>query len=130
MTNIFHKDFVDDDNHALTARTYANIAARDADTTFQVTKNINKAIRVDSPVSYFILVSIGPTVWTETGSEGLNEFTELIDTPSSISAGLVVQGNSGGTALEFGQALRTTDSPQFTDLILSGNLTVQGTTTT
>ena len=46
----------------------------------------------------------------------------MADTPSSISAGLIVQGNLGGTALEFGQALGTTDSPTF------GGLAVDTTT--
>lgn len=130
MANLFHKDSIDDDNHALTARTYADVAARDADTPFQVTDNINKIVRVNSPLSYYILSSIGPIVWIELSSEGNNEFTELLDTPSTISANLVVQGNSGGTDLEFGQALDTTDNPTFNNLILSGDLTVNGTTTT
>jgi len=93
----FHRDQIDDDIHALNARTYADIAARDADTAFQIIGNVNKLVRVDSPLSYFILVSVDPAVWTEAGSEGLNEFTELIDTPSSYlgEAGKVVQVDAG-----------------------------------
>jgi len=132
VANKFHKDSIDDDNHALTAVTYADIAARDADTSFQVTENLNKMVRVDSPASYYILTSLSPTVWLEASSTETDTFLELTDTPSSYSgeAGNVLQVNSGETAVEFGQALRTTDNPQFTDLTLTGDLTVQGTTTT
>ena len=49
----FHKNLVLDDNHALNARTYADIAARDADTTFNGdATNINKIVRVDTPLSF------------------------------------------------------------------------------
>ena len=51
-----------------------------------------------------------------------SKWTELSDTPGSISANLTVQGNSGGTALEFGQALRTTDSPTFANITVPGNV--------
>jgi len=67
------------------------------------------------------------TAWV--GASELDEWTELSDTPSSITANLVVQGNSGGTALEFGQALKTTSSPTFGNLTVAGNLIVDGKTT-
>ena len=51
-----------------------------------------------------------------------DEFIELLDTPSSISANLVIQGNSGGTALEFGQNLNTTGNPTFANITVSGNV--------
>lgn len=78
MSNVFHKNFVDDDNHALTAVTYADITARDADTDFQVTANLDKMVRVDSPVAYFILASLGPTVWTEASSVAGDTFAEVL----------------------------------------------------
>jgi len=59
-----------------------------------------------------------------------NSWVALSDTPASISPGLSVQGNSGGTALEFGQNLNTTASPTFADLTLIGSLTVSGFITT
>ncbi|KKL80226.1 hypothetical protein LCGC14_2006860, partial [marine sediment metagenome] len=125
-----HKDLTLDNIHATVSRVYNDITARDADSDFNTAiTNLNKMVRVDSPVSYYILSSITPT-WTEASSTATDEWTELDDVPSSISANLVVQGNSGGTALEFGQALDLADSPQFTDLTLTGNLIVQGTTTT
>lgn len=128
----FHSDLSNTDIHALTANTYADIAARDADTAFQITTNIDKEVRVDSPGQYFRLFGVSPTVWLEMSSIGADEFIELLDTPASYTgqAGKVAQVNAGATALEFGQALRTTDSPTFADLVLTGNLTVQGTTTT
>lgn len=66
----FHKDSLDANNHTLTAFTYDDITARDADTAFQVTANINKMVRVDSPASYFILQSLSPTVWSEVQQAG------------------------------------------------------------
>jgi len=44
---------------------YADIAARDADTDFQVAENIGKAVAITSPLSIFVLMSIGPAVWLE-----------------------------------------------------------------
>jgi len=131
MSNIFHKTFVGDDNHAITANPnttgapYADIASRDADSAFNTTSaNVDKVIRVTDAdgsgnLGYFILTSITPT-WKEITNTTGDEWTELSDTPSSISAGLIVQGNSAGTALEFGQALDTTDSPTFLSALLSG----------
>ncbi len=69
----FHKDLTGDSIHALTANTYADITARDADTAFQITANLDKMVRVNSPASYFILVSLSPTVFTKTGSEGFGD---------------------------------------------------------
>jgi len=42
---------------------YADIAARDADTDFQVVENVGKAVGVTSPLSIFVLMSVGPAVW-------------------------------------------------------------------
>lgn len=58
----FHEDLTDDDIHALNARTYANIAARDADTDFNTNAdNVDKLVRVDSPLAYYVLSSTAPT---------------------------------------------------------------------
>lgn len=56
-------------------------------------------------------------------------FLELNDTPASYSGqeGRVVQVNGGPTALEFGQQLRTTDSPSFAQLNID-NLRLDGNT--
>ena len=54
MPNTFHDDYVGHNNHAITANSddgsYADIAARDADTAFQVTKNINKVVSVEKSI--------------------------------------------------------------------------------
>ena len=43
MTNAFHRNLIDFDNHAVNAAEYATIAARDSDTTFNgAVANINK----------------------------------------------------------------------------------------
>lgn len=118
----FHRNLVNDDIHALTARVYASIADRDADVLvvpgaglFQVTANVNKMVRVDSPLRYYMLTSVAPVTWDEVSNAGKDEFLDLLDTPSVYSgdAGKVAQVNAGETALEFGQALRTIDSPTF-----------------
>jgi len=111
-----------DEIHALPAREYASIGARDADSAFNTdAANVDKVVRIDSPVSYYILTATTPT-WIEFTSTTGDEWTELSDTPGSISANLAVQGNSGGTALEFGQALDTTDSPTFANITVPGNV--------
>lgn len=103
MPNEFHKDLTLDDIHAVVSRVYADIAARDADSAFHsVAANVNKVVRVDSPLSYYTLGAVTPT-WVEFTSTGLDEFTELSDTPSSYS-GAALQGlrvNAGEDALEF-----------------------------
>ena len=122
MTNQFHERLVDDDIHALTAKTFTNIANRDADTDFQVTANINKMVRIDSPASYYILTSIGPAVWSEASNTASDEFIDLTDTPSSYSGaeGDLVQVTAGGTALEF------SDSPLMVNPTISADLLVGG----
>lgn len=116
-----HNLSVTTNNHAITGvAAYADITARDADTSFHSTStNVDKVVRIESPLSFYILTSITPT-WLEFTSTSSDEWTELGDTPSSITANLVVQGNSAGTALEFGQALDTDDSPTFAALTVIG----------
>jgi hypothetical protein len=132
MANKFHKDVTLTDVHAITSAAYNDLAERDADTAWQVLENVNKITRVHSPLSYYILTGVDPTTWTELSSTGHDSFLDLTDTPSSYSgqAGKQAKVNDAETEIDFGQALRTTDSPQFNDLLLTGNLTVQGTTTT
>lgn len=110
----FHADTTGDSIHVLNANTYTDIAARDADTAFQVTTNVNKLVRVDTPLSFFILASVSPTVWVTADSEGADEFTELTDTPSTyVGQALKLPFvNAGETALEF------TDTPTLTSLTI------------
>lgn len=130
-----HPLSVGSNNHAIVANPnatgapYADIAARDADTAFQITTNINKVVKVTSPNSYFILSSIGPVVWVEMSSTGFDEFIELTDTPSSYSgqAGKVVEVNAGETAVEFGQILTVLGTPTFAQLNID-NLRLDGNT--
>ena len=131
MPNSFHQDLTLTDIHSLVAATYADITARDADTDFQVSANIDKMVRVNSPVRYYFLESVGPPVYQETGTEGLNELIELTDTPSSYSSegGNVLQVNAGEDAVEFGQALGTTDSPTFSQVSVGDTGLVVGAST-
>lgn len=127
-------------NHAFTANPnvlgtgYSDIAARDADSIFNTNAdNINNVVRVEDSdgggtVGYFVLVSTVP-LWVGIAGAigpGTDTWTALLDTPGAISAGLVVQGNAGGTALEFGQDLNTTGNPIFNLLSLAGNLVFTG----
>jgi len=66
--------------------------------------------------------SPGTTGWVS-ATQLQNDFIGLTDTPSSYTgnAGLVVQVNDTPNALEFGQALRTIDTPRFANLILRPN---------
>jgi len=114
MTNQFHRNLIDFDNHAVNAAEYATIAARDADTTFnEAVANINKIVKVldngSAEVAYFILVSVSPDVWLEITSTLSNSFLELTDTPNSYSvpasAGKVLQVNAAETGVEFSTTL-------------------------
>ncbi len=128
-----HQHLKLDDVHSLTAKEYPDLAARNADTGFQITESLDMLVRVNSvPVTFFMLTSVGPSVWDEVSNSEFSDFTKLGDTPSVFTdqAGKVVQVKVAEDGLEFGQTLRAQDSPQFTDLTLTGDLTVQGTTTT
>ena len=84
-----HKDLTGSDIHVLPAETYADITARDADTDFNTdSENIDKVVRIDSPVSFYILTSITPT-WSEFSNTGNDTLAEIL-----------ANGNtSGGTDL-------------------------------
>lgn len=130
MANKFHQNLIDTDIHASTAVTYADITARDADTAFNTaTSSINKIVRTDSPVAYFILISTVPT-WFELSPAAVSSsYLGLTDTPSSYvgEAGNIVQVNTGETALEFGQDLLTTSTPTFGGIVGTINLDLSAT---
>jgi len=119
MPNKFHKDMVLDDNHAVISRLYVDIAARDADSLFHSNiLNVNKTVRVDSPLAYYILVNITPT-WESIGSSLNDSFLELIDvdpTTYALQGGKVVQVNAVPDGLEFGQILTPAGTPLFAAL--------------
>ncbi len=98
MANIFHKDFVLDDNHALPARVYADIAARDADTAFHVSTNVDKIVRITMPPNYYLLTSVGPILWAEIdNSINKNIQLNVITTPTDITAdggGIILKGTT------------------------------------
>lgn len=78
MSNKLHKNLTDDDIHVSVAKTYADITARDADAVFHgVSTNINKIVRVDSPLSYYILSAITPT-WTEFTNTANDTLAEIL----------------------------------------------------
>lgn len=79
MSNVFHKNFILDDNHALPARLYANVAARDADTAFNTAStNINKVVKIDTPAAVYLLVSVGPAVWLEFSGTEFDTLAEIL----------------------------------------------------
>lgn len=119
-----HPLSVTTNNHAITGSVpYADIAARDAATSFHsVATNVNKVVRVNSPLSFYILTSITPT-WIEITNIENDTFIEHADTPGTFSGqgGLVLQVNSGATAVEFGQNLNTTAGPTFATMLVNGS---------
>jgi hypothetical protein len=75
----FHSELTGDNIHALAAVTYADLTARDADTDFNTdATNANKMVRVDSPASYYVLLSVGPAVWLEFSSTGSDTLEEIL----------------------------------------------------
>jgi len=84
---------------------YADIAARDADTDFQVPENVGKAVAVTSPLSIFVLMFVGPAVWVELGSgDPIDTFLELTDVLETTYTGFglnAVRVNAAETGLEF-----------------------------
>lgn len=68
------------------------------------------------------------TTWV--GASEHDAYIELTDTISAFDgAGRVQQINTANDGLESGQALRTTDNVTFNDMVLTGDLDVQGTRT-
>lgn len=69
---------------------YADIADRDADTEFQITSNINRIIRVNGPLSYYILTSVDPTIWMELSPVNGNAVSFVTDiSGASITINIV-----------------------------------------
>ncbi|MEE8113952.1 MAG: hypothetical protein V3T23_06320, partial [Nitrososphaerales archaeon] len=101
MSNRFHDTYIGHNNHAITANpddlSYENIAARDADTDFHVTANLNKVIRVESPLSYYILADLTPTVFISVTDgngavaiEGMAVVSGNVSTTTIITQGVFV----------------------------------------
>jgi len=115
-----HKNLIDSDIHALTARTYTDITARDADTPLEVnalpfftTENIDKVVRVNSsPVSYYILSSIGPIVW--------DEFTD-VEIAIDIATNTIHRGSDGKdhSDVVLNNTHRNSDGKDHSDVVLN-----------
>ncbi len=59
-------------NHAVTAKTYATEAARDADAAWiGNARNIHKVVWIEDVEAFQILASVGPAVWHTMGSQAL-----------------------------------------------------------
>lgn len=99
----FHALATGADVHAINAATYATITARNADTNFQVSTNIDKVVKVESPLNFYILESVGPTVWLDMGSndQDLNQADDVTFNSVTTAAALLVGGTSqfNGAAL-------------------------------
>ena len=119
-----HKSLEAEDIHIIYAFSFSNEAVRLSPTTNEYTiSDIGKVARQIDNDTYYILIDTTPT-WSQIDSGGFDTFLEMSDTPSTYTgqAGNVVQVNTGATAVEFGQALRTIDSPTFTNLNLTGGI--------
>jgi len=81
---ISHPFSLGENNHAILGNPnasgtfYADIAARDADTDFQLLENVGKAVAVTSPLSIFVLMSVGPAVWLELSSTAFDTWAEVL----------------------------------------------------
>tara|TARA_R110000787_G_scaffold5761_2_gene20727 strand:+ start:15619 stop:16566 length:948 start_codon:yes stop_codon:yes gene_type:complete len=94
----FHKTLTADEIHALSANSYATVAARDADTAWQITENINKVIRVDSPASYYALVSLAPVVWS--GFSGGGALGDMVGPASAVDEHIPTFDTTTGKLLQ------------------------------
>lgn len=83
----FHSTMSDEDVHALTAKTYADLSARNSDSAWQIAGNINKLVKITDINAYHVLVSVGPTVWLTMGLEDNLE----------VLAGTGMTGGAGGS---------------------------------
>lgn len=81
----FHSTMADDDVHAITSKTYADETARDADTAWQITANINKIVKITDIDAYQVLVSVGATVWLTIAGGNLGDVTADAITADSYS---------------------------------------------
>lgn len=82
----FHKDLGVDNIHQLNDQAYADITARDADSDFNTNAdNLNKVVRVDSPLAYYILVATTPTFEPiSNGVVAMSGFTMHFDANSAL----------------------------------------------
>lgn len=83
----FHSQMTDSDVHPITAKTYADLSARNADTGWQISGNINKIVKITDINAYQALVSVGPTVWLTLSQEDNLE----------VLAGTGMTGGAGGS---------------------------------
>ncbi len=113
---VFHKDFTGDDLHI--SKTQVSTGDPNGVVTAGV---IGEFYWDETNGVLYIAEAADDSSWVS-GSAAFDSFLELVDTPSTYSgqAGLSLQVNSGETAIEFGQALDTTDSPSFGTLTLTG----------
>lgn len=100
-----HSGLKTQDNHSLNAASYPDIATRNADLVFNDNvDNVNKLVRVNSPISYFILSSINPPVWEEiTGVEAADTLAEI------LAIGNVTGGSN--IVVDTGDVITLTDAP-------------------
>ncbi len=100
-------------NHAITSKTYANVAARDADLAWQKTSNLDKVVFITDTATYQIFVSVtaGVAVWQTIGGGAL--VTE---------AGVGITGTAEAYrsgVFEFGGLIKTEIFIDLTDLVVS-----------
>lgn len=108
----FHSLSVGANNHGITANpndlgtSYADIAARDADTAFHSNlANVNKVVRVESPLDFFILSAVAPTWFEVAGSSSLSSVGTPVDNQVAIWTGpFAIEGDA---ALVFDMAVNT-----------------------
>jgi len=129
-----HKNQVGHNNHAVSANPdsaqpgYVDVAAMLADVKWnELADNVDKVVRVQTPRSLWWLDEVGHLIeLTSTESDTFLELTDVDPSTYVGQAGRHVKVNDGALGLDFGQPLRTTDSPTFEGLVV-GSGSVVGT---
>jgi len=91
MPNVFHKDYTLDNCHALHAREYADVTARDADAAFNTdSANVGKAVLVDTPATIYTLLTTAP-LFLELSATGPGSGN--VTTSDTLTANQMITGN-------------------------------------
>ncbi len=128
-----HSKEVGISNHTLpanpnsTGAPYADIAARDADVNFNTAPvNVDKLVKVASPLSYWMLTSIAPT-WQEFGDSGRLKAHQLVvnaqfspEVNSVFYDGWVVQENLKITKGSLFAVTAPTGAAIVVDILING----------
>lgn len=122
---MFHDEYVGHNNHAISANpddaSYADIAARDADTAFHVATNIDKVVRVGTTnVSYYILSEITPSVvWVDLSFKGAAGAGDVVGPATATDNAVALFDGTSGEIIKDSTLLKIADGLQIDGRIAS-----------